>query len=168
MFQRRVLDILEGDAEVAAHGLATGRCDAAVTTEGYISALQTVLPETHTIATTRDYPCIVYSLAFTEEYLAQNIDVLKLFVEEIFVAADALQSASEKDFDALAPELQISVDRLRYEAGLVRWHSRSYNTANMQKKLKAIMTEAADVGLSDGSLSAPMDIRRLINVSLIT
>jgi NitT/TauT family transport system substrate-binding protein len=151
----------------AAQAFVAGQYDAAVTYEPYISTIRNNPAAGKIFATTKDYPVVVDTVAFSPEFIAKNPKVVEGVVKGFFAALDMIKSDPKKSYEIMGAVVKQSGEDFAKSASFIAWQDQAANKAYFQKDLMDFMKFATEIQLETGVIKQAPDLAKMQDARFI-
>lgn len=138
------------EPQPAAQAFVTGRNDAAVSYEPYLSTIRAQPQSGHILATTIDYPSVIDTFGCDPKWLKANPKAAQGLTNAFFDALDMIEAEPKKSFEIMGAAVKQSGEQFAESAKHLRWSGREENRKFFAEELQPFMKEAADILLESG------------------
>lgn len=145
----------------AATSFVAGQHDGAVTYEPYISQIRDMKEGAKILATTKDYPCVVDTVAFQPDFIAKNPAVVRGVIEGFFDALAMIEKDKQKSYEVMGAVVKQTAEQFGNSAQYIQWQDRAANIAYFDKGMAEFLKEAAEIQLGAGVIKQIPDLKEL-------
>ncbi|MGE0733204.1 MAG: ABC transporter substrate-binding protein [Alphaproteobacteria bacterium] len=151
----------------AANAFVAGQFDAAVTYEPYISIIRNKPESGKILATTKDYPVVVDTLAFQPDYIAKNPKIVQGVVNGFFDALDMIKKDPTKSYEIMGAKVKQNAEQFGKSASFIAWQDKAANQAYFAKEMMDFLKFATEIQLEAGVIKAAPDLNAMVNANFI-
>ncbi|MCI0753012.1 ABC transporter substrate-binding protein [Teichococcus vastitatis] len=148
----------------AAQAFVAGQFDACSTYEPYLSQVRSMgADKGRILATTLDHACVVDTLAFSPDFVAQNGAAVQAVVKSWFDALAMIEREPDRSFEIMGKRVNQSAEAFKASAAFIEWMDAGKNRSYVAEGLPAFMNKALDVQREAGVVRQSPDLGKLLN-----
>ncbi|MBL8670171.1 MAG: ABC transporter substrate-binding protein [Alphaproteobacteria bacterium] len=151
----------------AATAFVAGQYDAAATYEPYLSQVRSNPGAGKILATTKDYPVVVDTLAFQPDYIKKNPTIVKNVIAGFFDALDMIKKEPAKSYEIMGKKVNLSGDQFKASAAFIAWQDKKANQEYFAKGLRPFMEYSANIQMQAGVIKKIPDLSKMMDDSFI-
>ena len=156
------------EPQPAAQAFVSGRNDAAVSYEPYLSTIRDNPKAGHILSTTIDYPAIIDTFGCDPKWLKANPKAAQGITNAFFDAIDMIRAEPQKAYEIMGAAVKQSGQQFGESAKHLRWAGREENRKFFAEEVQPFMRQAADVLLESGVIrKLPQDYSAMVDTSFI-
>ena len=138
------------EPQPAAQAFVSGRNDAAVSYEPYLSTIRAKPEAGRILATTVDYPAVIDTFGCTPQWLKANPKAAQGITDAYFEALDMISKEPEKAYGIMGEVVKQTGEQFAESAKALRWADKAENQKFFASEVQPFMKEAAAILLESG------------------
>ena len=138
------------EPQPAAQAFVSGRNDAAVSYEPYLSTIRAKPEAGRILATTVDYPAVIDTFGCTPQWLKANPKAAQGITDAYFEALDMIRQEPEKAYGIMGEVVKQTGEQFAESAKALRWADKAENQKFFASEVQPFMKEAAAILLESG------------------
>lgn len=156
------------EPQPAAQAFVTGRNDAAVSYEPYLSTIRAKPEAGKIMATTIDYPSVIDTFGCAPKWLAANPKAAQGLTNAYFEALDMIKAEPAKAYEIMGAAVKQTGEQFAESAKHLRWADKAENQKFFAGELQDFMKQAAAILLESGVIrQLPQDYSAIANAQFI-
>ena len=155
------------EAQPAAQAFFAGQYDAAVTYEPYISQIRDMKDGSHIIASSKEYPVIIDTLAFQPDYIAKNKTAVQAVVNGWFDALDMITKDPKKSYEIMGADVKQTGEQFAESAKYIKYIDKPENQKQMTSKMPDLLKTAAQIQLESKVIKKEPDLKKLVDAEFL-
>lgn len=156
------------EPQPAAQAFVSGRNDAAVSYEPYLSTIRANPQSGKILATTVDYPSVIDTFGCTPKWLQANPKAAQGLTNAFFDALDMIKAEPAKSYEIMGAAVKQTGAQFAESAALVRWSDREENRKFFAGEIQDFMKQAAAILLESGVIrQTPQDFGPMVDARFI-
>src|ERR1700752_813816 len=141
-----------------AQPFVSGKNDAAMTYEPYLSTVRAAPDKGKIIATTLDYPMVMDPFGCTPKFLADNPKAAKALADSYFEAVDMIKKDPKKSFEIMGADVKQTGEQFEGSQKYLRWQDRDANRKFFAGDFGAFNKDAAELLMEAGIIKQVPDL----------
>ncbi|GBU15650.1 ABC transporter substrate-binding protein [Polaromonas sp.] len=156
------------DAQPAAQAFVSGRNDAAMTYEPYLSMVRDNPTAGKILATTLDYPMVIDTVGCAPSWLKTNPKAAKALATSYFEALDMIKADPVKSNEIMGAAVKQGGEQFAKSSSYLRWQDKAANQKFFAGELTQFMKDSVPILLESGVIrKAPADLAATFDASFI-